>query len=463
MRDFEDKYGIKKISDIVVNREGSSRLVKWLDSFQENKELYYANKSIKGKDKKKIPFTACMVIIGPHGVGKSSCANTILEDRKYNIVKLNLNNIKLTKDIKSIISRTLNSSNIIDMMNEERTISKNAILIDEVEGVIGSNEKKYISELCKVNNSTWECPVLIISNDAHNKVINKIKKITSVTQFFPPTLPELTKIISVIKTKENMKIDINDKLISYFQQDVRKMLGILNNLKGIHGSGTITNDMVDQYCECLKKKDVDIALFKATENILQKYSSVNDCLRLYEMEKTLLPLMIHQNYVSHIIKQDGSDRDKYKTINKVSRLLSFGDVIDNYIYSDQNWNLQEFHGIYTCALPSYYSHTSGLTGGIIDTKFAHDLNRASIKRINKRNIVTSNKMFTDMNVTDYIYLSKIVKKLIDDNNILGCVELLKSYKIDLSHIELLLKIDKINGKVSLTPKQKKEFDRYLKL
>jgi hypothetical protein len=43
-------------------------------------------------------------------------------------------------------------------------------------------------------------------------------------------------------------------------------------------------------------------------------------------------------------------------------IFAFGDIIDNYIFSDQNWSLQETHGHFTCVYPSYVLNNN------IDTK-----------------------------------------------------------------------------------------------
>ncbi|AYV82145.1 MAG: replication factor C large subunit, partial [Homavirus sp.] len=107
-------------------------------------------------------------------------------------------------------------------------------------------------------------------------------------------------------------------------------------------------------------------------------------------------------------------------------------------------------------------------------KFTTDLNKTSIKKINKKNINNTNKCFKDMNIFDYIYINKIIRKLIENGNIKECVEILKEYDIKLEHIESLLKIDKIETtksiglkkseklKTNLSSKQKKEFSKYLK-
>ena len=45
-----------------------------------------------------------------------------------------------------------------------------------------------------------------------------------------------------------------------------------------------------------------------------------------------------------------------------------------------------------------------------------------------------------MNIDDYIYINKIIRKLIDNGNIAECSKLLQHYDIKLEHIESLIKI-----------------------
>jgi len=172
--------------------------------------------------------------------------------------------------------------------------------------------------------------------------------------------------------------------------------------------------------------------------------------------------MVHQNYVASVLLNINSSQDQYDIIRKVGESLSTGDVVENYIYGDQSWEMQEIHGFHTCAATSFYL-CEKMTGALeVDLAFTTDLNKTSIKKINKKNINNTNRCFKNMNIFDYIYVNKIIRKLIDSNRIQECVNLMKNYGIRLEHIESLLKIDKIkNAKTALTSKQKKEFNKYL--
>ena len=310
------------------------------------------------------------------------------------------------------------------------------------------------------------CPVIFISNNQHNKLLSEIKKNSLEVRFWPPYASDMRKILIKISRSEKIRIKsekVVDEIINHVQSDIRRLIYTLRDIKYAYQNKLITPELMGEYCEMSKKKDVDIDLYKATSGLLYNYTNIDNCLRYYETEKVLLPLMVHQHYARSVLLNYPKSVDRYNIIRDVSESLSIGDVIENYIYGDQNWDMQEIHGFYTCVTTSF-EVCNGVKGEPKTTplSFATDLNKTSIKKINKKNINNTNKCFEDMNIQDYIYINKIVRKLIDNNEIERCVELVRDYGAKLEHIESLLKIDKIkNTKTSLSSKQKKEFMKYL--
>ena len=75
------------------------------------------------------------------------------------------------------------------------------------------------------------------------------------------------------------------------------------------------------------------------------YTDINSCFELFDNNKTLLPTMIYKNYFKFIHKKEYS---------KILEILSFGDVLENYVYNGQNWDLLEIHGLLSCVISSYY-------------------------------------------------------------------------------------------------------------
>jgi hypothetical protein len=93
--------------------------------------------------------------------------------------------------------------------------------------------------------------------------------------------------------------------------------------------------------------------------------------------------------------------------------------------------------------------------------FPFDLNRTSIKNINKKNIVNSNQCLKNLEIKDFIFANKLVRNLLDDKKIKDIVDLFSGYNAKVENIESILKIDKITKKTILTTSEKKELSKLL--
>lgn len=509
---WTEKYCPKTINEIIGNDKAVKGIVAWLNSFEENKKkmLSKPNKHRK-KIKIKIPVgddsesampdidmdsmtefdrycadednidpkpksgkahqpKSCMIITGNHGVGKTCVVNAILKTMGYCIQIVNFGKIKTNKNIKEIIENIMNSSDILNMLDGKKN-GKVAIIIDELEAITSTMSKNCIMALLKNNDDNWLYPTIFISNNQHNKLLSDIKKNSYEIRMWPPYQSELLSLLKRIISNENISIagvsnsnyKVAYNIIDHAQKDYRRLILTLNDLKYAYENKTITLAMVNEYCKLSNKKDEDFDLFRATNFLLQKYNGIEDCIRYYETEKVLLPLMVHQNYIDMInLKTHNNEDLKFKLAEDISYMLSEGDVIENYIYGEQNWDINEVHGYFTCAVPSYLLCTNLPEDDTIKLVFPADLNKASIGKINKKNIINAGKCFKNKNIHDYIYINLIIRNLIAESRIDDCVKLLEGYDVKLVNIESLLKVDKIkSSKTNLTSKQKKELLLYL--
>lgn len=463
---WTEKYKPKNLKEIIINQNGIKQIQNWLINFETLKENENNKNAAEKKEKKlkKNIEKRSLLITGGHGVGKNTIVELVLESMKYETKTINSEMIKnAKKNPKEVIQKLLsNSSNVLNMMSGTKN-NKYAIIVDEIESISSSNEKKFIITLQKMNEVLTNCPLLFISNGHHNKLLSEIKKSATEIRIFPPYPSEMNKILVKIANNEKILLNhtINNLIINHSQGDIRRLIQILQELKYSYGEKTITPEMFEDYRQASKIKDINPDLFKATEQILYDYKNIDECLKNYETEKVILPLMVHQNYIKSIC-DNYKEKDKYELIKKVSEFLSQGDVIENYIYADQNWNLQEIHGFYTCVAPSFYLN-QGINKNPIKSKlkFADDLNKTSIKNINKKNIKNADKILENMNIFDYIYIRKIIEKKLKENDYHEIKNLFQNYDIKLEHIESLLKIDKNEEKITLTTKQKNELKKIL--
>ena len=489
-----NKYKPTKTSELVGNKKSINLIITWLQNFEANKEKYVINDTVKSSKKKKtvakventsdepvvngrnkqdINCHSSILITGNHGIGKSAALEVITNELGYLIQYIsNVNNINsVKKNSKDTLTSSYNSTDILGLMNGNKK-DKKVLIIDKIETITSSTEKNYILMLLKENCKLWCYPIIFVSNTNHIKLLSDIKKSTFELKFYNPFPSDFMTLFAKIAKNEEMKFkdkSLVNNIIDFSQNDIRRLVFTLQDIKYTYGNQTLTSSMFDNYKNMSKQKDIDYDLFNAAEGLLYKYTDIDTCLRYYETEKVLLPLMIHQYYPQCIAWNH--DNDKFKLVTDISESLSWGDIVENLIYGDQNWNMQEIHGFYTCVNTSFLLCNNRCPDSELrkcSLQFAFDLNRTSIKRINKKNINNANKCFDNMNIIDYIYINKIVRKLINSGDIKKCVELLSGYNIKLEHIESLLKIDKIKSddsaklnKLILTSKQKKEFMSYL--
>jgi len=463
-----EKYKPKKLSDLTTNLSAIKSIYGWISSYEKTKgimknKLNKKKQKVRG-EKTKNDTKSCLVLIGPHGVGKSTAVDIILKELNYEIINTNINLLKYGKEIENVMDKLMLSSNILNIMHNG-PIKKVAIVIDELTSITSSAEKTCIMALQKLNELKWYCPIIFISNDDHNKLLTDIKRSSYEVRMYSPYVSDIKKILIKIATTEMIKMsseDVMNKIIEHSQGDIRRLIFTLQNIRNTYNTKVINLQTINDYCIMSNRKDIDVSLNIATNELLYNYTNIDGCLRLYETEKVLLPLMIQQNYAQYVNTNGNSNTDKHELIKRISESLSIGDVVENHIYGNQNWGMQEIHGFHTCVAPSYYLSEKVTKKNKIIVTFAIDLNRTSIKCINKKNIINTNKCFNNMNITDYVYMNKIVKSLITENRIKDCADLLKKYNIKLEHIESLLKIDKINNeKCGLTAKQRNDFLLYL--
>lgn len=451
--DWINKYSPKKISDLTTNNNVIENIISWLDSFEENKLL-----QLNQKKRNRCIKKPNILISGQHGIGKSITIDIILNEKKYMIHTFN-NYVKTEHSIKGILDKIYNCGDILSMVNGEK---KNiVILIESIESITATIDKGCIINLLKMNDINWYCPIILISNGQHAKLLSEIKKISLWIKMVPPTYHESYQIMSKIIKNEKIMFKSNDLLqliIEHSQFDLRRLITILHDLKLTYNTKEITRELIEEYFCYSQKKDIDFDLFKATEKLLYSYQDINECLIYYESEKVLLPLMINQYYINII--SNNKQKKSLNTIKLITDSMSYGDVVENCIYSEQNWDISDVHGYYTCCYPSYVLNKELPKNQYkICLRFAENFNNTNIKQINKKNILNTSKCFKDMAIYDFMCMGKIMRNLFKNKNDDKCNKIVKKYNVKTEHLESLFRIDKIkNTKTSLSSKQKRDYN-----
>ena len=465
------KYEPTTLSEFIGNDSTKRNLVDWLKNYYNGTKIKVPHPKSKNKKKKVpkyiyeyVPSTA--LITGEHGVGKSVLVELAVKHCGYIMKKIKLSDSKDTKSMNKFINSVMNGTNIIDKINDKK--NKYVLVIDEMETIISNPEKKLLKELQKMNNDKRLYPIIYISTNHHSKLLVSLKKFSRHINVYSPFNEDMLKITNKICTCENISFAneaTKNKIINHAQSDIRRLIYTLQDLNYAFNKKRITRSDVDEYLLSSKNKDEDKGLFDASENLLFKKHSVYDSLAYYDMEKTLIPLMIQQNYISVILNNTGSIDEAFDTITKMSENISVSDNVENYIFEDQNWDLQDIKGFYSCSYPSKIINKSYKDKFVRSVKldFTADLNKTSTQRINKKNFPKLPLSMDNIDIYGYVAINKIIRQMIEENKFEETCDLFKDYKATLIHIDTILKINKLEKFKNLTQRQKKEFCKYVPL
>ena len=456
-----NKYKPMDISEIIGNKEQINIFKKWLNDIKINK-------------------CQSILISGNQGLGKTLTIKLILEENNYIVRIINPNDIKDHRiyddfnDYYNFINSIYSKINFKNNKNK-----KIALIFDETENITLTSEKKYVMDIYKNNNKLKSFPLIFISNNQHSKLLNDLKKNCLEINFKFPSNSELCKLIFYILDKENIKLENNidsnillNKIILFSQYDIRRLINILQELSYHLINNVITNNNIDEFIEKSRKKNIDIGLFESTEKILNNYLDYETIIKLYESEKVLLPLMIHENYLKKMLSSKVNNKlnNIIYNIVKISDSISRGDNIETSIYTDQNWYLQTIHGFYTCLNTSFWINKQDNVKtiesnklNINNIKFSADLNKTSLKNINRKNILNLSKIINNKSNQEILMLNKICNYFIENNQEKKLIDKLNGYNKDITikEIELCLKIDKTTDFNILASKDKKRISKQI--
>lgn len=447
-----NKYKPSKLSELIGVQNQITKIKNWLNNLHETK-------------------SQGLVISGNQGLGKSLTIKLILEEMKFIVRIINPNEIKDHRsyddfnDYYNFINSIYSKINFKDNVNR-----KIALIFDETENITLTSEKKYIMDIHKENNKLKSFPLIFISNNQHSKLLNDLKKNCVEIIFTKPKISEIKDYILKILKEENISIKDNnilDKLIVFSQSDIRRLINLLQELSYHIVNNTITSTNIDEFINKSREKNIEIGLFDSTSNILNNNLDYETIMKYYYEEKVLQPLMIHENYPKKLLSnKDTNWNNTIQDIVSISDSLSRGDNIETSIYTDQNWYLQNIHGFFTCINTSYIINKNKLTKQLEsdEIKFSSDLNKTSLKNINRKNIVNLIKIINNKSNHEILIINKLCNHLIENGKELELIKILNGYNknISIKEIELCLKIDKTTDFNTLGSKDRKRITKQIK-
>lgn len=305
-----DKYKPKTTSDLIGQSKNVARIKSWLKNFEASQ-------------------SRPIFIYGPPGIGKTTAAHLCCKEAGYETVEFNASDQRNKNIIKEVIS-TISSNSRLNFTCRASEV-KDAIILDEIDGMAGNEDRGGIGQLMlEIKNS--KKPMIFICNDGQHLKLRSLKEKCDVLEFRRPDIHAIKEVVHKIAQREGIslsKINISN-LAQSSDYDIRQIVNSLCLFK--EGS---TNQI---------SKTTRMSPFEATKRAFMTSPSMDERFECFFSDYNILPLFIFENYVKN--------PQPLKVISKAADSLCFGDLIEKEIRTNQNWSLLNTHALFSTVLPT---------------------------------------------------------------------------------------------------------------
>uniref|UniRef100_A0A670XS97 Replication factor C subunit 1 n=1 Tax=Pseudonaja textilis TaxID=8673 RepID=A0A670XS97_PSETE len=355
-----DKYKPTSLKTIIGQQGEQScanKLLRWLKNWQKNSFEDKQVKSSKFGSKDDGASSKAALLSGPPGVGKTTTASLVCQELGLSYVELNASDTRSKKSLKEVVAESLNNTSIKGFCSGvSRSVSaKHVLLMDEVDGMAGSEDRGGIQELIDLIKHT-KIPIICMCNDRNHPKIRSLVHYCFDLRFPRPRVEQIKGAMMSIAFKEGLKVPppAMNELILAANQDIRQ---VLHNLSmWCARDKTLTYDGVKEDAS-KAKKDIKLGPFDVVRKVFANgeetsHMSLIDKADLFFHDYSLGPLFVQENYIH--VKPAAARNDLKKELillSKTADSICDGDLVDRQIRARQNWSLLPTQAIYSSVLP----------------------------------------------------------------------------------------------------------------
>lgn len=275
MRPFIVKYR-PVVSKDVPQPSGVAELKKFVQSFPQKKKA--------------------LLIYGPSGTGKTSAVQAVAGELGYEIIETNASEFRTEDQVRSKIGNAATQHSLFG--------SNKIILIDEVDGVSGHQDRGGVSAVVDIIKST-KYPIVLTANDPFDKKFSSLRSACSMLEFGAVNYLSIKNVLKSIADKESI-VCSEDHLKSIARRaggDIRSAINDFQSLvhnKELIGIEADDRSRIESIMQALVKvlkavdvnvalsafdnigEDIDECFFWLDENIPKEYKG-RDLVRAYDV------------------------------------------------------------------------------------------------------------------------------------------------------------------------------------
>ncbi|XP_075799530.1 replication factor C subunit 1 isoform X1 [Microtus pennsylvanicus] len=358
-----DKYKPTSLKHIIGQQGDQScahKLLRWLRNWHKSspEEKKHAAKFGKLSSKDDGSSFKAALLSGPPGVGKTTTASLVCQELGYSYVELNASDTRSKNSLKAVVAESLNNTSIKGFYTSgaaPSVSSKHALIMDEVDGMAGTEDRGGIQELIGLIKHT-KIPIICMCNDRNHPKIRSLVHYCFDLRFQRPRVEQIKSAMLSIAFKEGLKIPppAMNEIILGANQDVRQVLH--NMSMWCAQSKALTYDQAKTDSQ-RAKKDIKLGPFDVARKVFAAgeetaHMSLVDKSDLFFHDYSIAPLFVQENYVHVKPVAAGGDMKKHlMLLSRAADSICDGDLVDSQIRSKQNWSLLPTQAIYASVLP----------------------------------------------------------------------------------------------------------------
>jgi replication factor C subunit 1 len=367
-----DKYKPTRVDQLVGMGGIAQKLTEWLRGWEDH--WLDSNRQADSDDDApatKKPRTAAaaltglrenskaVLLSGPPGVGKTSCANLVAQQLGYDVIALNASDSRSKKVIKEQFGHLVQNRSMSQFFtgSKQKAVSKRTMLImDEVDGM-GGGDRGGISELILMIRRA-QMPIVCIANDRGKQALKSLINYCYDLRVNKPHDQSVAKRLATIAQNEGMHIEPNalEGISAMTHGDLRQAINLLymwrrknGNMKQTDLKGLRDSSM----------KDMDKGVWNIAPVFFQRPKPsdnkwTDERIEAFFNDTMFMPGYVQDTYVTSRGPVNGSKQDTIKhlfALAEAADSMSEATLVHRRVYSSQDYTLSQFHGFMACIRP----------------------------------------------------------------------------------------------------------------
>ncbi|XP_054268631.1 replication factor C subunit 1 [Macrosteles quadrilineatus] len=326
-----------------------NKLIHWLNNWEKNqsgtKKLVKPSPWAKNDDG---AFFKAALLSGPPGVGKTTSAHLVCKELGFDIVEFNASDTRSKRLLHEEVSELLSTKSLSPFFTGkgDQVTKKHVLLMDEVDGMAGNEDRGGVQELISLIKQS-RVPVICMCNDRNHPKIRSLSNYCFDLRFIKPRVEQIRGAMMSVCFKEKLKIkpeELTD-IITSANQDIRLIMNHLSMLS------------VQKTSMANSSKHIKLGPWDIVKKIFSEQDhqamSIHDKCDLFFHDYNITPLFVQENYLNAVPhKPEGKNKiKKMQLFAKAATSLSYGDLTEKSIRSNNAWGLLPVQAIFSSLVP----------------------------------------------------------------------------------------------------------------